>query len=353
MRTVSSFALILAACSGPRVANTPPGNHLLVLNKADATLSLIETGSGVTVDQVPTGDGPHEVAVSRDGRIAVVANYGAQTPGHTLTIYDTVERVVKHTYDIAPHRRPHGIEFLDNRTTVLVTSETSKAVLEIDVRSGKVKRVLDTGAELSHMLAITPDRKRVFTANIGSNSVSAIDLASGELVKVVPTGAKPEAIAVSPDGREVWVGHNEANKIVILDARSLEIVGEIPCGPVPIRVEFTPDGRLALASAAGSGELVLIDTRERREVQRIALERLAVPRVGAQPGQDATNPLPVGIEIEPRGRFAFVATIAADRLAVIDLKERKLAGHIATGHAPDGMAWARLPHHGKHDARFD
>jgi YVTN family beta-propeller protein len=292
-------------------------------------------------DTAPTGRGPHEAAASNDGRKVVICNYGDQTSGNTLSIFDTVDRRIVETIDLSPHQRPHGIVFLDRRTTVLVTSETSRAVLEVDIQKKRVVRTFDTGAEISHMLDVTPDGKRAFTSNIKSGSVSAIDLESGKLLQVIPTGNGPEAIDVSPDGREVWVGHNGDHKIVILDARSFEKKGELACGPLPIRVKFTPDGKRVLVSCAVSGEVAVIDAAERREIARIAMERVTPADPAAAADPNATNPLPVGVLIDPRGKFAYVALMAAGKVAILDLETLAVTGHFETGNAPDGMAWVQ------------
>src|SRR5258706_9540107 len=240
--TLLLAALLLASCNSNRIASAPPGSYLVVLDKADATLRMIEPNSAHVRDMAPTGTGPHEGAASPDGSLVVVCNYGDQkSPGQTLTVFDPFARHVTATIDLSPHTRPHGIAFLDQRSTVLVTSETSKALLVVDLRSRKVTRVIPTDAELSHMLALTPDRTRVFTANMRGNSVSAIDLSSGKVLQVIETGSQPEAIAVSPDGREVWVGHNGDDKIVVLDAHTLAKKAEFPCGKKPIRIAFLPN----------------------------------------------------------------------------------------------------------------
>ncbi len=338
-RLLLALALCTACSSTDGGASARPGSYLAVLNKADATLYVIEPNSGHVKDAAPTGRGPHEAAASNDGRKIVVCNYGDQTPGSTLSIFDTVDRRIVETIDLSPHQRPHGIVFLDRRTTVLVTSETSRALLEVDIQKKRVVRTFDTGAEISHMLDVTPDGKRAFTANIKSGSVSAIDLESGKLLQVIPTGNGPEAIDVSPDGREVWVGHNGDHKIVILDAASLEKEGELPCGPLPIRVKFTPDGKRVLVSCAASGEVAVIDAAERREIARMAMERATPADPAAASNPDATNPVPVGLLIDPRGKFAYVALHAAGKVAIVNLETLAVTGHFAAGNQPDGMAW--------------
>jgi YVTN family beta-propeller protein len=333
--------LLLASCNSSRIASAPPGSYLVVLDKADATLRMIEPNSSHVRDMAPTGTGPHEGAASPDGSLVVVCDYGDQTPGHTLTVFDPFARHVTATIDLSPHTRPHGIAFLDQRSTVLVTSETSKALLVVDIRSRKVTRVIPSEAELTHMLALSPDHSRVFTANVGSGSVSAIDLASGKVLEQIETGAQPEAIAVTPDGNEVWVGHNKDNKIVVIDAHTLEKKIEFACADMPIRIAFVPNGKLALVSCAKSSELAVIETAGRREWKRIPMptEQLA-PQPGADPARsDPPGSMPVGVLCDPDGRYAYVACTEANQVAVIDLATLELKGVIPTGKQPDGMAW--------------
>jgi YVTN family beta-propeller protein len=121
-------------------------------------------------------------------------------------VYNLVERRRERVIDLVPHVRPHGIAFLDRRQHRARHRGEERRRAAGRTQSGKIERVIPTGGKLSHMIAVSPDRKRAYTANILSGDVSALDLETGALVKTVATGNKPEAIAVSPDGREVWVG---------------------------------------------------------------------------------------------------------------------------------------------------
>lgn len=331
-------ATIVSACASTNPSSAPPGSYLCVLDKGAATLRIIEPNSGHLKDSVSTGNGPHECAVSPDDELVVVCNYGDQTPGNTLSVYRFSERRISDTIDLSPHQKPHGIAFLSNRR-VLVTSETSQAVLEVDITRGRIVRTIETGAKASHMLAIGLDGTRAFTANIASGSVSAIDLEKGVLVGTVATGNQPEGIDVSPDGREVWVGHNGDQKLVVLDARTLAIQAEVPCGKLPIRVKCTWDGKYVLVSCALSGELAIIDRAARKEIARVALPKRASADPHAPLGADPFNPVPIGIAVETKSRYAYVSLAAADQVAVIDLEKRAVVRTFATGAGPDGLAW--------------
>jgi DNA-binding beta-propeller fold protein YncE len=99
-----------------RAAERPKGT-IVVSNMNDNTAMLVDAESGRTLATLPTGEGPHEVAVSRDGRRAVVSNYGVRgKPGHTLTLIDVEKLDTVRTIDLRDYQRPHGMAFLPPAT---------------------------------------------------------------------------------------------------------------------------------------------------------------------------------------------------------------------------------------------
>ena len=78
-------ARILALFVLPAAVAVAGEGTVLVLNKSANTLLLIDRATGLTAATLPTGDGPHEVAVAPDGETAVATNYGGKKPGNTLT----------------------------------------------------------------------------------------------------------------------------------------------------------------------------------------------------------------------------------------------------------------------------
>ena len=107
-RTLAALFVLVIPLAAPAVA---AAGTLVVANKSDATVSLVDTGSGEVVATLPTGEGPHEVAVSPDGKTALVANYGTRgAPGSSLTVIDlpgliwparkVVERLLRRLNDV-------------------------------------------------------------------------------------------------------------------------------------------------------------------------------------------------------------------------------------------------------------
>lgn len=345
-------ALLCAASAGPVHAQAGPSAEpaasagrdvLLVLNKSDATLALHDPVSGAELHRAATGVGPHEVAVAPDGRLAVVCDYGEKTPGNTLTVFDLEDLELRRTVDLGEHRRPHGIEFLGPRE-VVVTVETSEAIVRVDLDRGKVTHAISTGQKASHMLVLDPVALRAYVANILPGTVSAIDLEDGVVIGHIATGAGAEGIAITPDGREVWVGNRAADTLSVIDTRALEVTAELSCASFPIRVEITPDGAHALVTNAHSGDVAVFATATREERLRIPMQVEAAEgsETGISGDAVAANPVPIGIQIEPGGARAYVANANAHCVAVIDLATWEVTARFATGTHPDGMAWARL-----------
>lgn len=315
---------------------------LLVANKSDDTVDLIDLATGISAATLPTGHAPHEIAVSPGGNLAVITNYGdREEPGHTLTVIDTPDAQSLRTIDLGDHTRPHGVDFI-GQDKVVVTTEGSAHLLVVDIERGQVLKAVETGQDISHMVAAIPDGTRAFVANIGSGTVTVIDLVAGKKITDIVTGEGAEGIAVTPSGSEVWVGNRGADTLTIIDPSTLEILATIPCPGFPIRIAFTPDGARALVSAASSGEVVVIDTQQRQELTRTKLDLSNAPDASRRLFGDrfGESPVPVGLVISPDGETAWVAATQADAVVVVEPQQLVVRDLLEAGHEPDGMAFS-------------
>lgn len=339
LRAACLVLALLTPAAAPVAADT-----LLVANKAEGTLSFVDLPSGDVVATLPTGGGPHEVAVSPDGRRAVVANYGGrQDEGSTLTLVEVAGAEVLRTIDLGEYRRPHGLEWIAP-DRLLVTVEANRALLVVEMPGGEILQAIGTGQDVSHMVAATPDGSRAFVANIGSGSVTAIDLAAGEKIRDVATGAGAEGVAVSPDGRRVYVTNREADTVTVLDAQTLEIVATAQSPSFPIRARVTPDGEHLLVTNARSGNLSVIATAEPSKVARtVDFTTEAEAKDGeGRLMEFGASPVPIGILTDPAGERAYVATANADLVVVVDLATWKPVAKITAGREPDGMGYSAV-----------
>lgn len=299
---------------------------LLVLNKADATLAFVDPAKMEVVTKIPTGLGPHEIEVSTDQKTAIVANYGTgPEPGSTLSVVDVAARKEKKRLKL-PALRPHGL--YARGSGIWFTAEGSRIVGNYDAAGDAIDAVYGTGAEVSHMIVVTANQKKVYTANIGSDSVSVIDRTDAPRkigLKQIPVGKGPEGIDLAPDGKELWVASRVENGgIAIVDVATDNVVQTIPTTTkLANRVKFTRDGKRVFISDPVANEVLVYDAAKREIVKRIS-----------------TPEGPSGILMPPDGKRAYVACAGAGKVVAIDLDSYAIAGSVATGNVPDGIAWA-------------
>jgi len=258
-------------------------------------------------------------------------------------VIDLAAARAKATIDLGQYARPHGIAWLDS-ARVVVTSEASSAVVIVNVSRSIVERGVATGARTSHMVAVAPDGRHAYTANIADGSVSriglTIDATPGALA---PTGAGAEGIDVTPSGREIWVTNREANTVTVLDASSLEIRDAIPSADFPIRVKITPDGRFALVTNARSSVLRIFDAGTHAALGEVAFGIDSAATQGTMLGASfGGSAVPIGVLVVPGGRRAYVALAGRDRVAEVDLEGRRVIRLLVAGREPDGLGWTPI-----------
>ena len=327
MKQPLAAALLLAGLvAGPSGLQAQAG-RLVVLNKEDATLVTVDPASGKVLGRVPTGEAPHEVAVSDDGRTAFVGNYGSQTPGSTISVIDLTAMKEVRRVDVTPLRRPHGV--FATRGGVYYTSEANRIVARLDPSTFQTDWLFGTGQTGTHMVWVNADASRLYTCNIGGDSISIIERGQNAAAPwsqtVIPVGKGPEGFDVTPDGRELWAAHSRDGGVSIVDLGLKKVTGTIDLQTKRSnRLKFTPDGRRALVSDLDAGELLVVDVASRKVTKRIPLGRMVE-----------------GILMEPGGARAYVAVNGENYVAVVDLKTLAVTGKIETGRGPDGMAWIR------------
>ena len=271
----------------------PLSGTVVVVNQQSDSVTLIDLRAMEAYRHVPVVGGPHEAAASPDGRTVLVTNYNKQGvgPQKTLSVLALPSGDTIRTIDLGEYRAPHDVRWVD-ATRVVVTSEANQALLLVNVTSGTVERVFRTEAGVSHMLALSTDRTRLYCSNMRDGSVSAFDFQTGAKIKDVKTGTECEGVGVTPDGRWVWAGNRAADTISIIDTRSLEVVKQIKSPGFPYRVQFTPDGTRALIPHAQASSLVVGDVATQTIVKSIPLglhegDRAVHGRRLSAPGQPA------------------------------------------------------------------
>lgn len=304
---------------------------LLVANQKDRTLSLIDAAAGQQVTAIPenatTG---HEVTASPDGRTAYVPIYGNSgvgrpgTDGTEMLVIDIPSQKITGHVSFGHGVRPHCPVYDTKRNVLYVTTELDKTISIIDPRTLKIVGTIPTEQEESHMLAISHDGKRGYTANVGPGTVSVIDLESRKHIATIPISGMTQRISISPDDKMVFTADQKTPRIAVIDTATNKVKTWVKIADKGYGTGSTLDGRYLLVTVPAAKHVAIVD-----------LKTLEVVRTVDVPGN------PQEVLMRPDGKVAYVSCNVSGKIAAIDLGDWKVQV-IDAGHGADGLGWSKL-----------
>jgi YVTN family beta-propeller protein len=304
---------------------------LLVANKGDQTLGIIDPDAGRQIATVPEeGITGHELAASPDGKRAFVPIFGnagvgrAGTDGQLVRVIDIGQRKIVGTVDLEKAVRPHCAVFGPKDGLLYVTTELLNSVTIIDPATLKVVGSVPTGQSESHMLAINSVGTRGYTANVGPGTVSVLDLKARKVLTTIPVCQTTQRISISPDDRWVFTADQVKPQLAVIDTATNGVRNWIPLPGIGYGTAPSPDGRWLVVALFKINQVALVDLGTMKVARTIE-----VPKA------------PQEVLVRPDGAFAYVSCDASRQVAVIDLKNWKIDKLIEAGPGVDGLAWAK------------
>jgi YVTN family beta-propeller protein len=154
MRRLSLIpALAVAALAAPEPTPSPA---LIVLNKGDNAMAIVNPANGKVVAAIPVGQNPHEAAVSDDGRLAFSSNM----QGNSISVIDLATQKEIHRVDLPNLRTPHGLYFSGGK--LYFTAQGNNSIARYDPAANRVDWTRDSGASGTHMIVLTKDLNKIF-----------------------------------------------------------------------------------------------------------------------------------------------------------------------------------------------
>ena len=325
------FALSLFLVSLAVASTQAQQSRLLVAEKGQQSLAIVDPVSGKVLASIPEGGVTgHEVIASPDGRLAFVPIYGNSgvgkpgTDGRTLTVIDIASQKVVNSIDFGHGVRPHCPLIGPRDGLLYVTTELNQTVTLIDPKTLKIVGYIPTGQPESHMLALSHDGTRGYTANVGPGTVSVLDISGRKVLKIIPISKNTQRIAISPDDRWVFTADQTKPQLAVIDTTSNSVGKWIPLEGIAYGTAPTPDGRWLLMPEPALNKVAVIDLNTMQVTRSV--------EVGKSPQE---------ILVRPDGKAAYVSCATSNQVAEINLESWTLTRLIKTGKATDGLAWAQ------------
>ena len=304
--------------------------RLLVAQKGDQSLAIVDPASGNVIASVPEGGVTgHEVIASPDGRFAYVPIYGNSgvgmpgTDGANLVVIDIAAHKVVGSLDFGHGVRPHMPLFGPKDGLLYVTTELDQAIALIDPATLKIVGHVPTGQPQSHMLALSHDGRRGYTANVGPGTVSVLDIEARKVLTIIPISTNTQRISISNDDHWVFTADQTKPQLAAIDTSTNKVANWIPFSGLGYGSAITPDGHWLLIAVPSKNNVDVIDMKAMKLAQSIP--------VCADPQETL---------VRPDGKVGYVSCVGSDQVAEIDLGTMKVSRLFATGKGTDGLAWA-------------
>ena len=338
MRPTIPFSFLLTAVcllSLPLHAQTPAKASplLVVVNQGDKDISLVDPELQqqiATISEGVTAMHGHEAAASPYGRSAYVpiySNVGVGHPGlngHEMLVIDLPSRKIIGHVEFGHGVRPHCVIYNKHDGLLYVTTELDQDVTLVDPRTLKIVGTIPTGQQQSHMLAISPDGTRGYTANVGPGTVSVLDIKARKTLAVIPISGETQRISVSNDNSMAFTSDQTQPRLAVIDTATNKVKAWVPLPGTGYGTAPTKDGRSLLVAVPGRSLVAVVDLATLKVVNTIP-----VPSA------------PQEILVRPDGKIAYVSCNVKNQVAAIDLSDWKVQKLINAGAGADGLAWAQ------------
>ena len=219
---------------------------------------------------------PQAVAITSDGKLAIVAAPTRYDYAAKKELYDTFLQIVDleasppamiGKVEVGAH--PNGLSINRDGTLLLAAAHDGTVkVLTIEGKTVKLAGQVKVGEKRLSGISFTHDGKAAIVALRDENgaAVLAVDGANVTLTSErIATGVNPYAIDVSSDGKWAVIGNtgvartvDDADVVTLVDVgkRPFRAAQQISVSATPEGVAISPDGRwIAVSSMAGSNLL--------------------------------------------------------------------------------------------------
>lgn len=292
-------------------------DRVVVLNSADASVTLLDQSTHRPLRTFAVGKEPHHLMATPDNQMLIVAD----AVGGNLLFLDPVSGVLQGERNGIED--PYQIGFSpDKRWFVANCLRLNRVDLYAygGGRDLRLVRHLPLDALPSHM-AFTADSQLVFISLQQTDEIAAIHLPTQTLLWTMKVGDTPAGVWLTPGDGMLLVALTGSNAVVAVDWRQRRIAARMVTGDAAHNFRSLADGRHVLVSNRISDTISILDMQALRKVGDIT---------GLRPGPD-------DMELSADRRWLWT-TFRFDRaVGVIDMRDLRLVDVIGVGKSPHGI----------------
>lgn len=295
-----------------------------VVSRSKGELVLLNPKNLNKIRRLTLGTGPHEIASSSDGRIAISPLFGIYPKPHEKPVEKRPPFIIKpseglvsldlvsgarQSFTLENCPRPHGIDMDAQAKRIWVTCEENGSIVEFSFSENAEQHryTLDKGIHkvlyLSTpqvLLGTNPDNGKVYKITLKDNQVTSLHSGQGaegittnyqgsvawiansgdqsvcrlDILKMSldwcqkELGVMPIALAYSALNNELWVSLFGQRMIVVIDAESGKKLTHFELPHSALDLEYNPDESLIYASIPRLNAVLAISVNSRKIAAR-------------------------------------------------------------------------------------
>jgi DNA-binding beta-propeller fold protein YncE len=284
---------------------------------------------------------PTNVAVTPDQSLALIANAVRSekteagfkaVPADELFVVDLRASPPALLQTLKVGRQPSGIAISKDGRFALVANRDSKSISVLTI-NGRAVAVSDTVSmgEAVGAIAISPDGRRAIATKTGSHKAALLNISQSLQVTLdrdLWVGLFPWNVAISPDGRMAIVNNignagqsdGSAKTVSVIDlAAQVPFVREhVSVGDAPEGVVFSPDGKFAALTILQGSYDAPEGAWFRHPTGQATLLSIAQGRVSVADSVDV-GAFPEGIGFSQDGKHIYVGNYRSDSISILEI----------------------------------
>jgi YVTN family beta-propeller protein len=227
------------------------------------------------------GASPGRARVTPDGSTIVVSNRG----DNTVSLIDAKFLRVRATLPVC--QQPEEIAILPDSSKAFVACVGSSQVASIALQSGiyksdRLMALLDVG-RTPVSLTVKPDGGELIVCNFDSDSISIIETGNDEVGSSLEIGQHPSRGVVTLDNSRLYVTNSGSNSVAVYNIDLGRRIDTLTVGSRPDGLALTPDENYLLVLDTQSGDVTVIQKRKPRKLEPTEYSLLTLIPVGVQP----------------------------------------------------------------------
>jgi YVTN family beta-propeller protein len=281
--------------------------------------------------QLPLGDLPLNMAVSRTTRFLAVTNNGQSI--QTIQLVDT--RAEKVLDNKVIQKSWGGLVFSSDEKYLYASGGNDNWILKYAISRGKLytSDTIRLGAPWPNKIspagmALDDQRQLLYVVTKEDNSLYVVNLKTKAVLQKLPLGGEAYSCLLSPDKNELYISGWATDKILIYGTRNQKMMDSVAVGDNPNDLCLSSKGTYLYVSNANDNSVSVIDIKKRKVVETLNAALYATNLSGS-----TTN----SVALSPDEKTLYIANADNNCLAVFDVRQPGKStskGFIPTGWYP-------------------